>query len=354
MIWYLNIESHRYLSTGILFAILTILAVSDVSATVDTDKFAATILVYHRFGESKYPSTNIRIDQFEKHIEELTSGPYNVMPLEQVIQSFIKKRQLPRNTVSITIDDAYRSIYTEAWPRLQKAKLPFTVFVATDPVDRKSKNFMTWDQIREIKDGIATIGHHTASHLHMVTASRETVKKEINEANKRYEAELGEIPKIFAYPFGEASLEIRKIIWKSGFIAALGQHSGVAHAGADIFYLPRFPLNEKYGTIDRLKLAANSLPLPVTDITPRDFVLRQNPPSFGFTVSPEIESIKNLKCFASPSNGEPTQLTKLGKKRVEVRVKAPFPPGRARFNCTLPANKESWRWFGMQFYVPKL
>ena len=51
MIWYLNIKSHRYLSTGILFAILTILAVSDVSATIDTDKFAATILVYHRFGE---------------------------------------------------------------------------------------------------------------------------------------------------------------------------------------------------------------------------------------------------------------------------------------------------------------
>ena len=36
-------------------------------------KFSATILIYHRFGEDEYPSTNVRIEQFNQHIEKLKS-----------------------------------------------------------------------------------------------------------------------------------------------------------------------------------------------------------------------------------------------------------------------------------------
>ncbi|MSO65017.1 MAG: hypothetical protein EXQ85_04330, partial [Alphaproteobacteria bacterium] len=32
----------------------------------------ASIIMYHRFGETKYPSTNIRLDQLDEHVRELT------------------------------------------------------------------------------------------------------------------------------------------------------------------------------------------------------------------------------------------------------------------------------------------
>ena len=35
---------------------------------------SAVVFMYHRFGESETPSTNIRLDQFERHIEELSTG----------------------------------------------------------------------------------------------------------------------------------------------------------------------------------------------------------------------------------------------------------------------------------------
>ena len=38
----------------------------------------ATVLMYHRFGEDKYPSTNIRIEQFEAHLNMLANGDYNI------------------------------------------------------------------------------------------------------------------------------------------------------------------------------------------------------------------------------------------------------------------------------------
>ena len=340
---------------GYVLAVASFAAAFPVStpAAVSADQTAATIIMYHRFGERDYPSTNVRVEQFEAHIRELQSGPYTVLPLEEIIEAYRAGRELPTHTVAITIDDAYRSVYTEAWPRLRDAKLPFTLFVATDPVDQGLANFLTWDQIREIKAAGGSIGHHTASHLHMVDATAERVAQEISKASNRYKKELGEIPRVFAYPFGEANLEVRGKIMEAGFIAALGQHSGVAHAGADRFYLPRFPFNENFGSVDRLKLAATALPLPVTDITPRDFALTENPPHFGFSVSSEIKPLGRLSCFASPGSGGPAQIIRLGDRRVEVRIASAFPAGRARFNCTLPTREGRWRWFGMQFYVPR-
>lgn len=343
----------RSRSSALALALAYAAVPAPTTAAVTADQSAASIIMYHRFGEGDYPSTNVRIEQFEAHIAELASGRYNVLPLEQIIDAFRSGRTLPKQTVAITIDDAYQSIYTVALPRLRKAGLPFTVFVATDPVDAKFANFLSWDQIREIRDGGGTIGHHTASHLHMADASTERILAEIKKANERYEAELGEIPRIFAYPYGEASLAVRSLIIEAGFVAALGQHSGVAHAEADQFYLPRFPFNENFGSINRLKLVASALPLPVSDITPLDYVLDENPPHFGFSVSPEIPSLDRLSCFASTGSGGPAALTRLGERRIEIRTSQAFPAGRARFNCTLPTREGLWRWFGMQFYVPR-
>lgn len=339
---------------SIVLAVASYTGLFSVSAhaAVSADKSAATIIMYHRFGERDYPSTNIRIEQFEAHIRELQSGPYTVLPLELIIDAYRAGRELPSHTVAITIDDAYRSVYTEAWPRLRDAKLPFTLFVATDPVDQGLANFMTWDQIREIKAAGGIIGHHTASHLRMVDASVEVITQEIRKASSRYSKELGGVPQVFAYPYGEANLEVRGKIMEAGFIAAVGQHSGIAHGNTDRFYLPRFSFNEKYGSIERLKLAATALPLPVTDITPRNFTLIENPPHFGFSVSREISALERLSCYASPGSGGPAQITRLGDRRIEVRIEKAFPAGRARFNCTLPTSEGRWRWFGMQFYVP--
>jgi hypothetical protein len=137
----------------------------------------------------------------------------------------------------------------------------------------------------------------------------------------------------------------------AGFAASFGQHSGVAYAGHDLHSLPRFALNETYGAIGRFRLAANALPLRVSDVTPRDNVLGPNPPSFGFTVDESIPGLGQLACYASHL-GQAAAIERLGARRIEVRVGAPFPAGRGRINCTMPANGGRWRWYGIQFYIP--
>src|SRR5690606_13471625 len=82
---------------------------------------SAVVLMYHRFGEDAFPATNIRLAQFEAHLEELKRGDYTVLPVPEIVAAIRSGRDLPERTIGITIDDGYRSIYTQAWPRLRAA-----------------------------------------------------------------------------------------------------------------------------------------------------------------------------------------------------------------------------------------
>ena len=312
---------------------------------------SAVLFLYHRFGEDSYPATNIRLAEFEAHLAELREGGYAVLPVPVIVAALREGRALPARTVGLTIDDAYLSVYTEAWPRLRAAGLPFTLFVATAPADAGYQGYMSWDEIRELAAAGVTIGHHTVSHAHMTPMTPAAAAAEIEQASARFLAELGVVPTLFAYPYGEYGLALRDQVAGAGFHAAFGQQSSVAHVGADIFALPRFPLNEAYGDIARFRLAANALPRPVREVTPADMLLgANNPPVFGFTLADWVAHTEALVCYAA-SQGK-VRIERLGNRRIEVRFDRPFPPGRARVNCTLPGPDGRWRWFGSQFYIP--
>ena len=312
---------------------------------------SAVFIMYHRFGENNYPSTNVRLAQLENHIRELKSGPYTVLPVLQILSDIENGKALPERTVGITIDDGFESIYTKAWPRFRKAQLPFTVFISTNSIDQNRSNRLNWNQIREMRAAGVTFGAHTASHLHMVKASRNRNKLEIIKSNTRMTAELGEQPVIFAYPYGEASNEVYELISKSGYKYAFGQHSGAINRFSDKKYLPRFALNEQYGALNRFKLIVNTLPLPVSEFTPKSLIIgKTNPPNVGFTVISSLKNLNKISCFTSEEGKVATTL--LGTSRVEVRMTQPFIGGRNRLNCTLPGRGGRWHWLGAIFIVP--
>ncbi len=310
---------------------------------------SAVVFMYHRFGETSHPSTNIAIEQFEAHLKELKSGAYNILSLPDIADALRRGLPLPERTVGISIDDAYLSVYTVAWPRLKAAGFPFTLFVSTRAVDQGLKSNMNWGQVREMADAGVTIGHHMASHPHMLAAAAGHNGRELVEASQRFAEKLESKPALFAYPYGEASLAVRKLIMEAGFSAAFGQHSGVIGGHGDLYFLPRFSMSEKYGALARFRLAANALPLTVTEVTPPDpLITGNNPPVIGFTVTGGIKGLERLNCFSSHEGK--LRVIRLAETRVEVRLSKPLPQGRTRLNCTLPAADGRWRWLGRQFY----
>ena len=312
---------------------------------------SAVILIYHRFGDARFPATNVRLDQFDAHVAALASGRYTVLPLPEIVDALAAGRPLPDRAVAITIDDAYRSAYEAAWPRLRKAGLPFTLFVATEPVEKGLPDYMTWDQIRALRDGGVTIGGHSHSHLHMADADAAENRKEIETSNRILAHELGAAPALFAYPYGEASAAVIAVVKESGYKAAFGQHSGVAARTQPFFFLPRFPMNETYGAPERLRLALDALPLPVEGFRPADPLVAAggNPPAVRFTLPAAAGEPGRLACYLSGSGRVAHRLS--GNGRVELRLPGPLPKGRSRLNCTLPGPEGRWQWYGTQFYV---
>ncbi|MCR9177526.1 MAG: polysaccharide deacetylase family protein [Alphaproteobacteria bacterium] len=324
----------------------------DVVAQTRTQTAAdngAVVLMYHRFDQPDQPQTNIRMDQFAQHLAELKNGGYTVMALPAILERLRNRERLPDRTVAITVNDATTDLYSLAWPKFRDAGFPITVFVASDFVDRAAPGMMTWDQVRELAAAGVTIGSQTASVAHLPEIEIDQVKLEIDRASNRIQAETGRRPVLLAYPYGEFGSAVQKVVAERGYVAAFGQQSGVMNPASDRYGLPRFALNETYGGIDRFRLVVNALPLPVTERVPADLVVRQNPPPFGFTVDPGIGSTANIDCYASDVGR--TRIERLG-DRVEVRLSAPFPPGRARINCTMPGPDDRWRWYGVQFFIP--
>ena len=322
-------------------------------AGVDPDN-GAVVLMYHRFGEDSLPSTSVKLAQFEAHLAELTGGGYHVMALPEIVARLKRGETLPERALAITIDDAALSVYTEAWPRLKAAGLPFTLFVSTEPLDLGLAGYMSWAQLRELAaNPLVTVGNHGHSHAHMAWQDETAQRRDIEKAAERLKAELGAAPALFAYPYGEMSLALRQNVVDAGFAAAFGQQSGATGALSDRFALPRFPLNEAYGDMERFRLVANTRPLPVDGITPVDMAIGaadQNPPNFGFTVADALdENLDHLRCFASAGEPEMMRLD----RRIELRFATALPAGRVRINCTMPAGGGRWRWFGTQFVVSR-
>jgi|TARA_Y200000002_G_scaffold262307_1_gene217740 peptidoglycan/xylan/chitin deacetylase (PgdA/CDA1 family) len=305
-------------------------------------------LMYHRFNENKYPSTNIRMEIFEKQIQIIKNLNYNFYDPNIFVSDF----DVPKNKkeILITIDDGFKSFYNEAWPYLKKNKIPFILFISTQPVGKKG--YMDWDEIKEIeKFDFALIGHHSHTHEYLIDMSEADFIQDIETATKIFNKELGYIPEIFSYPFGEYSKYMKNYISKN-FKVAFGQHSGVIDINKDKYELPRFPINEKYGDLKRFKSLINYMPLEYKTLKPEEKKLdiANNPPRVIVEFFPEQKNIKDISCYSNDGGEWNKTNLNFQNNKLLINFDKKFLPRRGRINCSL--NDEGiWRWFGTQFTV---
>ena len=304
--------------------------------------------MYHRFNESKYPSTNIQMEVFKNQIEIIKKSNYNFNNPDNFKEQF----DIPKlnKEVLITIDDAFQSFYLEAWPYLKENKIPFILFVSTEPVGRRG--YMTWDQIREVESKeFAFIGHHSHTHNYLIDETNDHFILDIEKANGIFVRELGYIPSFFSYPFGEYSKFMRDYISKN-FQFAFGQHSGVIDINKDKFELPRFPINENYGDLNRFKSIINSFPLEYKKLLPLEKKLtkKNNPPEFVVEFFKDQKNLENINCYSNEGDKWEKSKTNILNNTLTIQFRTAFKPRRGRINCSLNDNGK-WRWFGVQFPI---
>ncbi len=303
-------------------------------------------IMYHRFEENKYPSTNIKIDIFKKHINLIKNSNLNFYNPGEFTTNFNKVKK--RKKILITVDDAFSSFYENAWPILRNHKIPFILFVSTEAVG--NKGYMNWAQIKEIeKEKFVYIGNHSHSHDYLTKFNFKKFVEDIEKSIQIFKNKLGYNPIFFSYPFGEYNLEQKNYI-SNNFEFAFGQHSGVIDLNKDIFELPRFPINEKYGELKRFKEVISYLPLQYKIIKPEDKFMQnnKNPPKMSIEFFKDQKNLENINCFSNEGSKWRRTNIVLNGNILKINFSEKFNERRGRINCSL-RDEEGWRFAGFQF-----
>ena len=164
--------------------------------------------MYHRFEENKYPSTNIKIDIFKKQLELIEKNKIEYYDPKKFDTEF----EYPKNDkkILITVDDAFSSFYENAWPILKKRKIPFILFVSTEPVGKPG--YMNWEQIKEVSNhDFAYIGNHSHTHEYLLNFSHVEFENDIKNSIRIFKEKLGQNSIFFFLSFWRIQFETIKL-----------------------------------------------------------------------------------------------------------------------------------------------
>ena len=301
---------------------------------------SANVLMYHRFNDDRYTSTNISIENFKNQMEYLHDNQFNVLPLSKLIEYFYSNFELPDKSVFITIDDGFKSFYNFGFEVLRKYNFPFSIFISSSFVSKDiNSDFMSWEMLKEISENNGSIYNHSHSHRSMIDLSSKELLEEINESEKIIKKKIGVHQKIFSYPYGISDEKIQKILEEKKYKIAFAQYSSPINKKQNKFKLPRFSINDDYGSMKRFKTVVNSLNLNIFDIKPTKLETKEANLQIEFKTTHPISEIncyanKNIKIFETKKNN-----------KISIDLSGFKKKGTYSFNCTRINNGKVY-WFG--------
>ena len=249
------------------------------------------IFVYHRFGDERHQSTNTTLQELEKEFEYFKTNNYKVVTVSQIAQKIKNGEDIPENWVAFSIDDAYKSFYTNALNIFKKYNYPFTLFVYVESTQKKYPDFMSWEEIKETSK-YGEIALHSYGHKHLTKLSNEEIFDDTKKAYDMFVEKLGFKPLGYTYPFGEYDERVKEVIKKFDFEYIANQNNGSVNSKSDIFDINRVALVGDVNLKEKLKYKT----LEANWIEPKEY------PKDGILKHVKVQvdpSIKNAKLFIS-------------------------------------------------------
>ncbi len=279
-----------------------------------------SVLLYHRFDESRFPSTTTSSAQFEQHMAYLKLHGYKVLSLDQLAECVEGRRALPDRGVVITIDDGFISEFNKAVPILRKYGYPFSIFVFTHAVGRM--NYMSWEQLRQMESWGGQAGCHSYLHPRLINLIGKELHKEIVGSKAEMEKNLGHKVSYFAYPYGQYNEAVRSVARSAGYRLMLSSDPGSVGEGAEFDRIPRQAVVGAEMSLDDFARKLMNPPLQITGRIPASGTLPSSTiPAVSMTLkNPALYDANQINLFLSE------------KKRLNAR----FDPKTGILSCTGP------------------
>lgn len=344
----------RHFQFYAIFCFLLILAGLSASHSALAARHAV-VLQYQHISDRTPPSKSAPKKNFIQHLDYLEQNSYQVWPLEKIVKRIKAKKSLPNKVIAITFDHAYISVFENALPELARRKMPFTVFVAAEPIMKEHPLYMSWEQLKEVMRQGGTIGSMGLMANNMVKRLPEEfpgerikrLKKELELNEKALKKYLNVTPELFAYPEGQSDEQSRKLVRKMGY-AGFGTHPGAASRFSSISFQPRFVATGTARNVNNLPVKLSSLPLPVRRVKAEKSLLKHDNkyPEALVELYSGSYVLTGLRCKNSEGTPVPHYLQSGKKPSFLLKSKQGEPIGTVEYYCTAPHDKSSrFYWF---------
>ena len=195
------------------------------------------ILMYHSIYNRKKNLNffndlhTIKIHQFYEQINYLKNS--KIISLEN-------KNILVKNSFSISFDDGYLDNYINVFPYLEEKKIPWTLYVISDFLNNKNKEFINKDHLIEMANSkLVNIGSHGKTHRKLTSLDINDIKKELEYSKKTIEDIIGKEVKTFSYPHGDTNLNMVNYVKQAGYSNAVCSYPYINNSNTNVFLLNR-------------------------------------------------------------------------------------------------------------------
>lgn len=201
-------------------------------------------IMYHSVCNNESNQYSVTPSQLEADLKYLSDHGYSAVSAEQLVMYTHGKGELPEKPVLITFDDGCYNNLSLALPLLEKYDMKAIVSIVGSYTNKLAQNdphndrysYLTWEDASELTaSGRVELGSHTYD-MHSNTSGRkgcsrnsgeniadytELLGRDIGLMQTEFLENLGQLPIVFAYPFGHISPEALPVLRENGFLITL-------------------------------------------------------------------------------------------------------------------------------------
>jgi peptidoglycan/xylan/chitin deacetylase (PgdA/CDA1 family) len=213
------------------------------------------ILLYHAIDHSSW---GVSPDAFQSQLDWLQQNA-KVVSLENLL---VNQDAAPL-TVSITFDDGYESVFSEALPRMRAAGMAGTVYInpncmgewerrASDAAigHYENQRFLLWDEVAGLHQAGWSIGSHGLDHLDLTRLTPVEAERQVRESREVIGKRLAAPCLHFAYAWGRHNATVRTLIQAAGYQTGVAGIHGAVSLRSDPMQLPRIDIRRGFTAAD--------------------------------------------------------------------------------------------------------
>jgi peptidoglycan/xylan/chitin deacetylase (PgdA/CDA1 family) len=202
------------------------------------------VLCYHAISPTWAAPLALSPELFERQMTMLLRRGWRATTFRNAVQDPPAAKSL-----AVTFDDAFASVYEQAYPILSSLGMPATVFAPTSFMSEPQPlhwsgidhwlqtdsapelRGMTWEDLGSLQEAGWEVGSHTRTHPRLTTLDDAAVRDELAESRHEISANLSAPCETVAYPYGDVDERVADAAESAGYLAGAALASGLRARG---------------------------------------------------------------------------------------------------------------------------